>query len=141
MTASLMIRRSRLGLHHRAIDEKHDDRADHRDEQAPEVEAGDALMADQAEQESADQRADHAEGDVHQKAFAGLVDDFAGDESGDESENDPGDDSHSPPLAGERRARPKNRARFVPIWPRSIRDGRPKGKTVSSAGRLPAARP
>src|SRR5437868_2443881 len=84
----------RAAAEDRVIDDQHDDRADDRDKQAVEVEPADALGAEQAEQETADQRADNAKHDIQKKAFAGLIDDLAADPAGDQAEDDPGKDGH-----------------------------------------------
>jgi hypothetical protein len=52
-------------------------------------------MTDQAEQKTADKRANDPERNVEEEALTGLVDDLAGDEAGDQSENDPSDNAHS----------------------------------------------
>src|SRR5262249_46532730 len=48
----------------RAVDQQHDDRADHGHDHAPEVEPGDALDAEGGEQEAARDRADDSERNV-----------------------------------------------------------------------------
>src|SRR5690348_10964217 len=76
------------------VDDQEHDRANHGDPQAVEVESGHSGHAEPAEQPAADHGANDAEHDVQEKSFARFVDDLAGDESGDESENDPGDEGH-----------------------------------------------
>src|SRR5437764_6314971 len=78
----------------RVIDHQHDNRTDDRDNHAVKIEPADALGADQAEQKTADQRPDNAEHDIEKKAFAGLVDDFAADPPGDQTEDEPAENSH-----------------------------------------------
>jgi signal transduction histidine kinase len=63
------------------IDDEQKHCADHRDQEAVDVQAGDARMPEGAEQPTADERADDAEDDVHQDALTRLVDDLARDES------------------------------------------------------------
>ncbi len=70
------------------VEPQHDDGPDDRDEQAVEVEARDAGLAELLEQEAAD----HAEQDIDEHALAGVVDDPARDEAGDQAEDDPGED-------------------------------------------------
>src|SRR5438874_12938440 len=97
----------RAAAEDRVIDHQHDDRAYDRNKQAVEVEPADALSAEQAEQETADQRADNAEHDIQKKAFAALIDDLAADPAGDQAEDDPGKDGHGMSLP--------IRARFGPL--------------------------
>src|SRR5690349_6626031 len=67
------------------IEQQHDDSADHGHEHAVDVEARHAGVAQPREQPAAHHCADYPENDVEEHAFAGLVDDLAADESGDQS--------------------------------------------------------
>ena len=60
-------------------DDQHDNRADDRDKQAIEVEAGYPHVSELIEKPSTYHRADDSEHDVQQQAFAALVHDFAAD--------------------------------------------------------------
>jgi hypothetical protein len=68
----------------RVIDDQHDDCPDYRDDQAVDVEAGDAAGANRDKDEAADQRPDEAEDDVEKEAFALFVHDLPCDEARDE---------------------------------------------------------
>src|ERR1700736_5282185 len=85
----------------RTTEQQDDDRADYRDEHAVEVEAGHSRLAEGGEEPAADDRADDAKQDVDEQPLAGLVDDLAGDEAGNQSEDDPGDDRHRALFRGE----------------------------------------
>jgi signal transduction histidine kinase len=63
------------------IDDEEKDGADHRDQQAVDVQPGDTRVPESAEQPAADERPDDAEDDVHEDALTRLVDDLAGDEA------------------------------------------------------------
>jgi signal transduction histidine kinase len=63
------------------IDDEEKDGADHRDQQAVNVQPGDTRVPESAEQPAADERPDDAEDDVHEDALTRLVDDLAGDEA------------------------------------------------------------
>lgn len=56
-------------------------RADNGDEQAVEVEAGNAGLAELIEQEAADDRTDDAEQDVDEYAMSGVIDDLTANEA------------------------------------------------------------
>src|SRR6185437_8500595 len=83
----------------RVIDQKHDDGADDRHEGGIE-EAAFGGVTQRLKQRAADKCADESEGDVDQTAFAPAVDDAAGDEAAQKSDDDPPDDMHekSAPL-------------------------------------------
>src|ERR1700730_16882834 len=66
------------------IRDEQDDRADDGDEEAVGVEPGDAGFPGVGED-----RADDAQGDIEEEALARLVDDLAGDEAGDQTEDYP----------------------------------------------------
>jgi hypothetical protein len=76
------------------IDEQHHHGADGGDEDRIEVEAADAGRAEAREQEAADEGADDAKQQVHDDAAAGAVHKLAGDEPGDEAQDDPGENRH-----------------------------------------------
>ena len=80
------------------VDHQDDDSADYCHHHAVEIEAGDAAGSDGSEDEAANNRADDAEHDVEEEAFAGFVDDLAGDETGNQPQNDPPDDRHHAPV-------------------------------------------
>jgi hypothetical protein len=62
--------------------------------QAARIHAGDAHRAEPIEDPAACYRAYGAEEDVQQQAFAGLVDDLAGNKSRQETQNDPSPEGH-----------------------------------------------
>ena len=74
------------------IEHEHDDRADNRDEHAPEIEPRDASAAEPSEDESPDEGADNTEHDIEDEPLALLIDDLARDEAGDQPQYDPADD-------------------------------------------------
>src|SRR5205823_5292217 len=76
------------------VDEQHDHRADDGDEDAVEVQAGDAGGAEAGEHEAADEGADDAQQQVEPEPAAGYVHELAGDEAGDQAQNDPGENRH-----------------------------------------------
>jgi hypothetical protein len=67
--------------------DQHRDRVRH--QLAVKIHAGDAHMAERMEDPAACHRARDAEDDVQQQAFAGLVNDLAGDQSRPVAQNDP----------------------------------------------------
>ena len=81
--------------HQCVVDDQHDNGADDRDKHRVQVKSGDALAAQSAEDRAADQRAEDAERDVPNAAFATAVYDVAGDEPGDETEHDPTENRRS----------------------------------------------
>lgn len=70
------------------------DRTDHGDDQAVDIEPGDTGSTEGAEDHTTDNRSDYAEHDIHQEALTTLINDFAADEAGDDTEDNPADDSH-----------------------------------------------
>src|SRR5579863_9033501 len=79
------------------VNPQHDDRADHRDDDAPDVEAGYPAHPKQAgEDEASDGGAEHAQHEVQDQPRAGPVEDLAGDEARDQPQNDPADNAHAP---------------------------------------------
>lgn len=80
--------------------------ADRGDQQAVEIEARDAGVAELAEQPAADKRADDAKGDIQQHAATVAVDELAGDEAGDQAHKQPGENRHGGDSVSGRPARP-----------------------------------
>src|SRR5579872_2966375 len=74
----------------RMIDHQDDDGARNRDEQAVQVEPGHAGHPEKIEEPAAGDRSNDAKDEVEHESFARLVDELAGDEAGQHSENDPG---------------------------------------------------
>lgn len=83
---------------------KEDNRAEYGHDDAPEIKSRDARCANEAEQESAEERADYADNDITHDSLAMIVDSFAADEARDETKYEPCDDRHttlhSLPFAG-----------------------------------------
>jgi hypothetical protein len=77
------------------VDHEHDYGADHANEYAVQVEAGDAGKADGIRNEAADNGTDDSQNDVHEHPFALFVDQLAGNKSGDEAHDEPGKKSHT----------------------------------------------
>jgi hypothetical protein len=65
------------------IDDQHDHRANYRDEDAVDVNTGNASRTHRDENPSADERSDDSQNDVANQPFAGLVDNLAADEARD----------------------------------------------------------
>ena len=63
------------------IDHQYDDRSNNRDHHTIYIEAGDPARAHRCKDEAPYDRPDNAEYDVEEEAFAGFIDDFAGDET------------------------------------------------------------
>src|SRR6185437_8829484 len=101
----------------RVIDPKYDDGADDGHNKAPDVETRNAGADELSGDKPAHDRPDDAEHDIHQESGAGLVDDLAGDESGNETKNNPRDHAHCENLP----CRPEG-------W--TLRDGRGKRKPL-----------
>jgi len=82
------------------IYQQHHDRTDDGDHHAIDIKSGNAGGAKLGKQKAADDRADNPEHDVHNDALTRLVHHFAGDEAGDQAEQNPSDDRHweSPSL-------------------------------------------
>ena len=81
----------------RVVDPQDHDGADNRDDQAPDIEAGDAPSANRAEQDAADEGAYDAENKVGDKTGPAAMHDLAGDPAGDKTQQNPGDDRHGSP--------------------------------------------
>src|SRR5215472_12267768 len=79
---------------YQVIGDENDDRADHRNEHAPEVKAGDPGSAEMLEQPAADHAPNDPEQNVQEKALAAALYDLARDETGDQPQNDPAEDRH-----------------------------------------------
>jgi hypothetical protein len=79
--------------HHGVVNQQHRDRTDDCDNHAVNVQARDARCPKQAKKKSADQSADNAKSNIEPKALALMINDLGPDESGDQSEYDPADDS------------------------------------------------
>jgi len=79
----------------RVEDDQEHDRADHRDEHAPQVEPGDASAAGAGEEDAADKGPYDAEYDVKQAAGALPVEQLAGAPAGNQAENDPAKNRHA----------------------------------------------
>src|SRR6267378_1155248 len=92
----------------RMINHEHHDRADDGNEHRIKIETGDPHASDAGKDETADAGADDAEHDVQNAAFALPIDDAAGDEAGDQAEQDPADKAHreAPETVGLRWVRP-----------------------------------
>jgi hypothetical protein len=77
------------------ISKKHHNRADDRDDQTPDVETGYTFRAEHAaEQNSSDNRAHDAEGNVEPHTLAALVYDLATNKARNEAQDEPTDNSH-----------------------------------------------
>src|SRR5262249_12285207 len=75
--------------------QQHYDRADDRDNHAPDVQTGDAGRAEHAEQKSTYESTDNAERNIEPKTLTLLVNDLATDEASNQTKNDPADNSHA----------------------------------------------
>ena len=82
----------------RVVDPQDHDGADNGNDQAPDVEAGDAPSANRAEQDAADEGADDAEHEIGYKTGTAALHDLTRDPAGDEPKDDPGNDGHVFPL-------------------------------------------
>jgi hypothetical protein len=71
------------------IKNKYDDRSHDGDKHAINIEPGYTAGAERRENESSNERPDDTKDYIEKKSFPCLVDDFAADESGDQSEDDP----------------------------------------------------
>ena len=78
----------------RVINDKHHHSTDNRDEHAVQVETGHTGRAETLKQPSPNDPADHPEDDVEEETFPLPVHDLAGDETGDQPEDDPAEDRH-----------------------------------------------
>jgi hypothetical protein len=79
----------RAPSHDCVIDDQHNDRADYSDKHAVNIETGHAGRAHRSENKASDNCSDYAKDDVQKKPLTGSVDDFTGDKSGDEAQDDP----------------------------------------------------
>jgi hypothetical protein len=73
---------------------QHNHRAHDRNKKAVQIQSGNAHMPKRVEQPSANHGSDDAQHEVEHQTFAALVHNFASDESGQESQNNPGKDTH-----------------------------------------------
>ena len=71
------------------VDDQHDNRANHGNKHAVEVETGNPSGAELREQKAAYNGTDNAKDDVEDQTFAGLIHDLAGDEPGDQTQHQP----------------------------------------------------
>src|SRR5215469_11949539 len=76
------------------VQQKDYDRTDHGHEHRVDVQARDPADAKLGEDEATDERAHDSEHDVHDHAFASLVDDLAGNPACYQSEDDPTEPRH-----------------------------------------------
>src|ERR1700735_5532312 len=76
------------------VNDQHDDRANHRYENAVDIDSRDSRMAHCLEDFSSDNGADYSEDDVAKKPFTASVDDLAGKKSRNQPDYDPRDNSH-----------------------------------------------
>jgi len=76
----------------RVVRNQKDDRTNRCDKKTMHVQAVDALMPEIVKKPSADNGAHDSEQDVEHHAFATMIHQMAGDESGDESEQDPNEE-------------------------------------------------
>src|SRR5262249_43825225 len=76
---------SRPAADQRVIDQQANDGANHRDEHAPEIEAGDADRSHEIEKKAADNGPNDAEDNVDDQSLAALAYNLASDEACDES--------------------------------------------------------
>src|SRR5664279_3214969 len=70
--------------HQGVVDDQHNDGADGRDHHAVNAEAGYAGHSESGKEPPPHEGADHAENDIEHYALAGLIDQFARDEPGNE---------------------------------------------------------
>jgi hypothetical protein len=70
------------------MNKQHDYRTDHGDQQAPQIEAGNALGSRQTHQVAANNGSNNAQGNVREEALAGLVDDLTADEACQKAKDD-----------------------------------------------------
>ena len=76
------------------INNEQDHGTDDRDEHAVQVETGYPCRAKKLKQPAANKGPDNPEDYVEEETFSFPIHDLAGDEPGDQSENDPADDGH-----------------------------------------------
>lgn len=77
---------------YQVIDDQHDNRPDHRDEHAPEIEAGDPRPAKPLKQPAPDHASDDPEQDIDEETLPPALYDLASNEACDQSENYPAED-------------------------------------------------
>src|SRR5277367_5068810 len=80
------------------INEEDDYGASHGDQETVEIHAGYTGQAQESGEPSADDGADDAQNDVHDEALAPFINQLASDETGDQTEHDPGENRHLEPL-------------------------------------------
>jgi hypothetical protein len=80
------------------IEDQHDDRSEHCNDQTVQIEAGDAAGADRRKDETADHRPDNAKNNVEKETLALFVHDLAGDESCNQPQYNPRYDRHDAPV-------------------------------------------
>jgi len=80
------------------VNPKHDDCATGCDQQAVQIRAGDASRTDGAKQEAAYDGTDDAKHDIEEKTLTRAIDDLAGDEASNQSQDNPGTDIERPLL-------------------------------------------
>jgi hypothetical protein len=85
---------NRAATHYGVVDQKDHDRTGNGDKHAVEIQAGNTLFAEEAEQISPDNGAYNSQADVQPEPLASSIDDLASDEAGDKSEHDPAQDTH-----------------------------------------------
>src|SRR2546428_10829990 len=76
------------------IEDQQDHCPDDRNEHAVKIETGDTGRAELREQKPSEHGTDDTEDDIEDETLAGLVDQLAGDEAGNQTENNPTDDRH-----------------------------------------------
>ena len=79
--------------HNFAVDEEDHDRADYRNDNAVEIEPGDASQS-QAATPGLPPTIAGRQRNIHRHACTGLVDDFAADEARNQAQNDPAHNAH-----------------------------------------------
>src|SRR6516164_10425332 len=77
------------------VDQQHHDRADNRDNHAPNVQTRDASRAKKAEQKSTHESTDDAKRNIEPKTSTLLVDDLAPYEASNQTKYDPANNSHA----------------------------------------------
>src|SRR5208282_561932 len=95
--ALLLCSKSPSSTAHLMIDHQHDDRSNHSNYHAVEIETGDPARAQSAEDNTTHDCPDNAEDEVEKEAHSGLIHDLAGDEPGEEAQYNPSYDRHDAP--------------------------------------------
>jgi hypothetical protein len=80
------------GFPYGVIDDQNYDGADDRHEEAIEIYAIHSARPKETKEPSADYSADDSENDVEEETFSRLVDDFASDKTGNQTQHDPRQD-------------------------------------------------